>query len=174
MLTPLVATTAGASRTNERHRVKSKLFLKFIGGPKIGLLQANREPLTEDLEQLVGQILRALRTAGVPTMRGDLRLLARRFGAEYAVVDGIFAGPCGRGYFMYGPTDMRRGDVEIFLIGNLNLVPFFLAHADGDNSRLFSEDVLPSFPEFPAPIISLWSAETGATALCKTTEFTTP
>lgn len=163
----------GASRAKEWHGVKSKLFLKLIGGPKIGLLQANREPLTEDLEQLVEQILRALRTAGVPTMRGDLRLLARRFGAECPVVDGIFAGPGGRGYFMYGPTEMRRDEVEEFLIGNLSLVPFFLAHADGDSSRLFSGDVLPSFPEFPEPIISLWSAETGATALCKTTEITT-
>lgn len=152
--------------------MKAQLFLKFIGGPRIGLLQANREPLTGDLEKLVGQILRALRSAGTPTTRDALHLLLRRFDAACPFMDGIFVGPDVRGYFLYAPADMRPAEVEGFLIANLNLVPFFQTQVDGDITRLFSESVLPIFPELPEATISRWSAATGASVLGKPAELT--
>ena len=155
--------TGGASRANYWPDVKSKLYLKFIGGRNIGLLQATREALTGDLNQAIRQILRALRQARTPTTREALRLMVRRYHAESPFSDGIFAGPDVRGYFLYTPPDVLPPVVDGFLIASLNLVPFFRVHTDGDLSSLFVGDVLPKFPELPEPITILWSAESGTT-----------
>ena len=66
-----------ASRQKHLRDVKHKLFMKIIGGPKIGLLFPSREPLTSDVDCAVEQILRALKKVGLEARRETLRLKLR-------------------------------------------------------------------------------------------------
>ena len=80
-----------ASRKNHLGDVKHKLFLKIVGGPKIGLLFSSREPLTSDVDCAVEQILRALKKVGLDTRRETLRLKLRRYCETDPIADGVFA-----------------------------------------------------------------------------------
>ena len=146
-----------ASRRNHRcDAMKSKLHLKFFGGP-IGLLHSSREQLACDHDTVVGQILTALRKSKIVTTREELTLLLRRFREDTAYTDGVFVAPGACGYFFYAPSEMRRREVEEFLHNFVDLVPFYLTHCDGDLSRVLSGAVLPLMPELPTPIIEVWS-----------------
>jgi hypothetical protein len=142
--------------------VKHQLFIKLIGGPKIGLLLASREPLTNDVDCAVEQVLRALKKIGLENRRDALRLKLRRFSEDGSFADGIFAtseGACG--VFLYGPKELNRAQVDGYLMQNLNIVPFFRTDRDGNTDRLFVEPVLPEFPELPQPLAVLWTATGG-------------
>jgi hypothetical protein len=138
--------------------VNSNLFLKFFGGSKLSLLHLSRERLTNDVDQASAMILKALQRAGVATSRDYLTLKLRRFEEGSPIVDGIFSAPGGLGYFMFAPPDMRAAEAESFMRKELNAVPFFHTHRDGDATRLFIEPVLPRFPELPMPVTVIWSA----------------
>ena len=102
--------------------------------------------------------LRALKRAGVATSRDELKLKLRRFSAESPFIDGISCAPGGLGYYMCAPPDMEGEVAEGFMMQELDAVQFYLTHRDGDPTRLFTEPVLPQFPELPAPITVIWSA----------------
>ncbi len=138
--------------------MKTKLHLKFFGGP-IGLLHTSREHVAYDRDTVVRQILGALRKSGVATTRENLMLSLRRFHPDSPYTDGVFVSPEALGYFMYAPPEMPKREIESFLQDYINLIPFYLASCDGDLSRIFSESVLPPFPELPPPITTLWSGD---------------
>lgn len=150
-----------ASRTNKRcGAMKPKLHLKFFGGP-IGLLHTSREHVAYDCDTVVRQILGALKMSGVPTTRENLMLSLRRFQPESPYVDGVFVSHEALGYFMYAPPEMSKREIDSFLQGYINLVPYYLTKCDGNLSRILSEDALPVFPEMPPPITVTWSEAEG-------------
>jgi hypothetical protein len=162
-----------ASRQKHLRGVKHKLFMKIIGGPKIGLLFPSREPLTSDVDCAVEQILRALKKVGLEARRETLRLKLRRYCDEGPFADGIFSageGTCG--VLLYGPKELNCPQIEQFLIQNLDVVPFFLTYKDGNSERLFSEPVLPEFPELPTPVTVLWTANGGVVTAPMASELT--
>jgi hypothetical protein len=157
-----------ASRQKDRGDVKHKLFLKIVGGPKIGLLYSNREPLPSDVSCVVEQILRALTKVGLEPQREFLRLKLRRYCPKGPFADGVFAaggGTCG--VLLYGPKQLTATQTDDFLLQNLNVVPFFHVYRDGNTDRLFTDPVLPLYPELPTPLTVEWSATDGAVPVRK-------
>ena len=150
-----------ASRQNDWRGVKTRLYLKFFGGPKLGLLFSSREQLTGDVDEAIEHVLRVLKKIGLETPRDALVIKLRRFDEDAPFADGIFAAPEALGYLLYAPPDMSRAEVTNFMIDYLDLVALYRTECDGDPSRLFTGPVLPRFPELPEPVTVLWSAEDG-------------
>ena len=140
--------------------MKPKLYLKFVLGPQMGLLHGSSGYPTADIDSTVAQVVRALNEVGLHPDRSAMRLRLRSFGKGLPFADGIFSD--GRGSFgmlLYGPSALRPGEIDAFLLHNFNLVPFFRAHTGGSTDLLFTETVLPAYPELPTPVMVMWPAE---------------
>jgi len=140
--------------------VKPKLYLKFILGPKMGLLHSSSDEPTADVEATVTQVFQALNMAGLRPDRAAMRLRLRRFGEGIPFADGIFGDGCGSfGMLLYAPSTLRRAEIESHLFRHLNLVPFFKVHNGCSADLLYSEPILPDYPELPEPVMVMWPAE---------------
>jgi hypothetical protein len=143
--------------------MKIKLFIKIMWGKQLGHLHVSRESVTRNNDDLVATLLKALGQAGLPTQRDDL-LLKSRWMEGVAAFDGLLLTPKALAYFYFGAPHVRRREAEEFMVVGLDTRQFFLAHRDGDPTRLFKMDVLPPQTDLFNLTTQLWSAETGIIA----------
>ena len=140
--------------------MKPKLYLKFILGPKMGLLHSSSGEPTADVEATVTQVIQALDKAGLRPDRAAMRLRLRRFGDGIPFADGIFDDGCGSfGMLLYAPSVLPPAEIDGMLFHHLNLVPFYKVHTGASADLLFTEPVLPDYPELPEPVMVMWPAE---------------
>jgi len=59
------------------------LYLKFVLGPKMGLLHGSSGHPTADIDSTVAQVIRALNEVGLHPDRSAMRLRLRSFGKDF-------------------------------------------------------------------------------------------
>lgn len=144
--------------------MKINLYLKFFEGPKAGCLHQSRENPASSVDQAVIQITRSLKALGLHPEREKLRLKLRSFGHGLPYADGVFSdGNGSHGFILYAPPNMDPSEVNSYIFHTLDSVPFFRAHIDNSPERLFTDPVLPLYPELPPPSTIEWTSRTGVT-----------
>ena len=139
-------------------KTNTRLHLKFFAGPRRGLLHSRNEHLTPDIDQVAEQITRSLRNAGLKPGKEKLLLKVRRFGQGLPATDGIFAdGDESFGFFLYGPKNQTKSEIDQFLYETLDNVTFYRAFQARSPDILFKAPVLPVYPELPPPVTVVWS-----------------
>lgn len=142
-------------------RMKTKLYVKYLDGKRMGYLQVRRQPAIHDIDNLVAALLRSLHKAGLPTERNELFLKVRREIEFAPVYDGLLLTPKTLAYFICTRPEVGRKEVETHMLCGLAWDEFYRSHCRGDLGRLLLMDVLPQPPKYPRLVGQFWSEESG-------------